>query len=54
MENVVRGVSIHVSGEGLLYYVHYSLGTVEVSENEYHLAVLNLKQSPIIKEKVNQ
>lgn len=45
MGNLVRGVSIHFSGEGLLYYVHYSSGTVQVSEDEYELALLNLKQS---------
>lgn len=44
MKDIVRGVSIHSSGDGLKYYVHYDgKGTLEVRSSEYERAVRKLK-----------
>lgn len=45
MKDIVRGVSIHSSGTGLQYYVHYDrMGTTEVSIDEYEDALLSLER----------
>jgi hypothetical protein len=45
VENIVRGVSIHFTGSGLQYYIHYDkAGTKEVNEKEYYQAVYLLEQ----------
>jgi hypothetical protein len=44
-KGTVCGASVHVSGSGLQYYVHYGLaGTKRVSEQEYHRAMDKLEQ----------
>lgn len=43
MNDIVRGVSIHTSSEGLQYYVHYNIkGTIMVTEQQYELAIQEL------------
>ncbi|MGO4887604.1 hypothetical protein ACJ2A9_07600 [Anaerobacillus sp. MEB173] len=45
MKDIVRGVSIHSTSTGLLYYVHYDLaGTKEVTYSEYEDAVATLNE----------
>lgn len=41
----VRGVSIHTTGEGLAYYVHYDeIGTVRVEKKTYEKAMSSLEK----------
>jgi hypothetical protein len=42
--DTIRGVSIHSTGSGLEYYVHYERkGTIQVEENEYYQAIYYLE-----------
>lgn len=41
----IRGVSIHTTGEGLAYYIHYDeLGTVRVEKKAYEEAITSLEK----------
>jgi hypothetical protein len=45
MIDIVRGVSIHSTSEGLQYYAHYDIaGTVKVDEEDYNNAVDQLNK----------
>jgi hypothetical protein len=45
VRDTVRGLSIHTSVNGLLYYIHFEQeGTVEVQEKEYYQALFVLDQ----------
>lgn len=44
-KNDVRGVSIHSTGEGLAYYIHYDkLGTQSVDKKTYEEAISSLEK----------
>lgn len=41
----VRGVSIHTTGNGLAYYIHYDeIGTMNVDKKTYEEAMSSLQQ----------
>lgn len=44
-KNSVRGVSIHTTGEGLAYYIHYDeVGTQNVDKKTYEEAISYLEK----------
>lgn len=44
-EAKIRGISIHTTGDGLAYYVHYDeLGTVRVDKEMYERAMAMLEK----------
>ncbi|MBU8905555.1 hypothetical protein [Desertibacillus haloalkaliphilus] len=55
MRDVIRGVSVHTTGDGLQYYIHFDQdGTKLVSQREYEEAVRTLNEWKEIVEQKNK